>query len=78
MNKSERRSIIALPIIVLIAAGFAWAGSQDGYAVFGIPIFALCIALAFIIQWVAFIPAFVKQTEKFYDLVGQFACSAAV
>jgi len=70
MNKSERRSIIALPIIVLIAAGFAWAGSQDGYAVFGIPIFALCIALAFIIQWVAFIPAFIKQTEKFYDLVG--------
>jgi steroid 5-alpha reductase family enzyme len=70
MNESERRSLIALPIIVLIAAGFAWAGSQGGYTVFGIPIFAVCIALAFIIQWVAFIPAFINQTEKFYDLVG--------
>ena len=70
MNESERRSLIALPIIVLIAAGFAWAGSQGGYTVFGIPIFALCVALAFIIQWVAFIPAFINQTEKFYDLVG--------
>jgi steroid 5-alpha reductase family enzyme len=70
MNESERRSLIALPIIILIAAGFAWAGSQSGYTVFGIPIFALCVALAFIIQWIAFIPAFINQTEKFYDLVG--------
>lgn len=70
MNESERRAIITLPIIILIAAGVAWAGSQGGYTVFGIPIFTLCVALAFIIQWVAFIPAFIKQTEKFYDLVG--------
>jgi steroid 5-alpha reductase family enzyme len=70
MNKSEKRSLIALPIILLVAAFFAWAGSQGGYTIFGFPIFALCVALAFIIQWVAFIPAFIKQTEKFYDLVG--------
>ena len=70
MDKSEQRAIISLPIIILIAAGVAWAGSQGGYAIFGIPIFTLCVALAFIIQWVAFIPAFIKQTEKFYDLVG--------
>ncbi len=70
MNKSEQRSLIAFPIILLVAAVIAWAGSQGGYDVLGIPIFALCVALAFVIQWVAFIPAFIKQTEKFYDLVG--------
>jgi len=70
MDKSEQRSLIALPIILLFAAGIAWAGSQGGYTIVGIPIFALSIALAFVIQWVAFIPAFIKQTEKFYDLVG--------
>jgi len=28
------------------------------------------VILAFIIQWIAFIPAYVFQTEKFYDLTG--------
>ena len=70
MNKSNLRSIIFVLIIYSIAAVIAWAGSQSGYKFFGVPIFALCVALAFIIQWIAFIPAFMKQTEKFFDLVG--------
>ena len=70
MNKADRRAIIALPIILLVAALFAWAGSQGGYTVSGIPVFALCVSLAFVLQWIAFIPAFILQTEKFYDLMG--------
>jgi len=70
MNNADRRAIIALPIILLLAAFLAWAGSQGGYTVFGIPVFAISIALAFILQWLAFIPAFLMQTEKFYDLMG--------
>jgi len=70
MNKQDRTAIITIPIIVLFAAFIAWAGSQSSYVVYGIPLFALCMALAFIIQWIAFIPAYIKQTEKFYDLVG--------
>jgi steroid 5-alpha reductase family enzyme len=34
------------------------------------PLFALCVALAFIIQWIAFIPAYLLRTEKFFDLTG--------
>jgi steroid 5-alpha reductase family enzyme len=78
MNDRDRRAIIALPIVVLIAAGIAWAGSQGGYTVSGIPIFALCVALAFIIQWLAFIPAYLKQTEKFYDLIGSITYLSVV
>lgn len=70
MNKANRQAIIALPIILMVAALIAWAGSQGGYTVSGIPIFALCVALAFILQWIAFIPAYNLQTEKFYDLMG--------
>ena len=36
----------------------------------GIPLFALAVGLAFLIQWLAFIPAYVWQTERFYDLTG--------
>jgi steroid 5-alpha reductase family enzyme len=59
-----------LPIVLLIGLGFAWAGSQAGSTVLGMPIFGLCVAVAFLIQWVAFVPAFVLQSEKFFDLVG--------
>lgn len=70
MNKENRRAIIALPIVLIAAIGLAIAGSQGGSVVFGFPLFSLCIALAFIIQWAAFVPAFSKQTETFYDLTG--------
>jgi steroid 5-alpha reductase family enzyme len=33
-------------------------------------VFAVGVALAFIINWIAFIPAFARQTEIFFDLTG--------
>ena len=70
MSNENRRGIIATIIVILIAIGLAFAGSQGGHTVSGIPIFALCVAGALIIQWLAFIPAYMKQTEKFYDITG--------
>lgn len=70
MNEKTGRSLIAIFIVILIAIGLAAAGSDGGVRVTGLPLFALCVALAFIIQWLAFIPAFLRQTEKFYDLTG--------
>jgi steroid 5-alpha reductase family enzyme len=70
MKKEDRNSLIALPIVVLVGAGVAWAGSQGGGRVLGIPIFALAVGLAFLIQWLGFVAAYALQTEKFYDLTG--------
>lgn len=70
MNESERKALAAIPVVVLLGAGLAWAGSQDGATAGGIPVFALAVAAAFIIQWLAFIPAYLRQTERFYDLTG--------
>jgi len=58
------------PVLVLIGLLAAVAGSQGGVSVGGLPVFALCVGLAFLIQWLAFIPAFFFQTEKFFDLTG--------
>ncbi|KAA3646280.1 MAG: DUF1295 domain-containing protein [Chloroflexi bacterium] len=69
-NNTTQRSVIAIIIVLVIAAGVAWAGSQGGVQAFGIPLFALCVAVAFIIQWVVFIHAYVNQTEAFFDLTG--------
>ena len=70
MKKTDRNALIALPLVIAIGLGLALAGSQGGAAIFGIPLFAFAVGLAFVIQWVAFIPAYLLQTEKFYDITG--------
>lgn len=70
MNKENARGLITLPIVILIGALIAWAGSQGGSQFGGLPVFAICLGLAFLIQWVAFVPSFLAQTEKFFDLTG--------
>jgi steroid 5-alpha reductase family enzyme len=70
MSKTDRNALLAFPIVILIGLGIALAGSQGGASVFGIPIFALSVGLAFAIQWLAFIPAYLLQNESFFDLTG--------
>jgi steroid 5-alpha reductase family enzyme len=67
---NNRTSIIIFPILVLVGFLVALAGSQGSATLGGFPIFALAVALAFLIQWLVFIPAFIYQTEKFFDLTG--------
>jgi steroid 5-alpha reductase family enzyme len=70
MEKADRNALIALPIVILVALGVALAGSQRGYSVVGIPIFALGVGGVFLIQLLGFIAAYALRTEVFYDLTG--------
>jgi len=70
MNKENQNGLILFPLLILIGLGIAIAGSQSGTQVYGIPLFGLCVAFAFAIQWLVFIPSFLFQTEKFFDLTG--------
>lgn len=70
MKTTDRNTLIALPILILIGLLVALAGSQGGASIVGVPVFALSVGLAFLIQWLAFIPAYLLQTEKFFDLMG--------
>ncbi len=70
MQKQDKEAWIALPIIVFVGFLLALAGSQGGKSIAGLPIYGWGVLLAFVIQWLAFIFAYLKQTEKFYDLIG--------
>jgi len=70
MKTTDRNALIVFPILILIGFLVALAGSQGGSRIAGIPVFALLVGLAFLIQWLAFIPAYWRQTEKFFDLTG--------
>lgn len=74
----SRQAWLALPVILAIGAGMAWAGSRHGAEVAGWPVFALCGALAFGVNWVAFVPAWLAQTERYYDLVGSLTYGTLV
>lgn len=78
MDKTERTSLIIFPVLIVIAALFALAGSQGGSTLGGFPLFGLLVGLALLIQWLAFIPAYRLQTEKFYDLTGSLTYLSVV
>ncbi len=70
MKTTDRNAIIIFPVLIVIGLLVAVAGSQGGCRVAGIPVFALLVGLTFLIQWLVFIPAYWRQTEKFFDLTG--------
>lgn len=70
MRDTDGNRLIVLPIALVAVAGLAWAGSQGGVTVSGMPLFALLVALAVLIQWLAFVPAWMAKTERYYDLTG--------
>lgn len=60
----------AIAAAVSLGVLFALAGGDGGSRAHGVPVFALCVALAFAIQWIAFVPAYLLATERFFDAVG--------
>ena len=70
MTGLERKNLAAIPLILLIGGLIMWAGSQGGALVGGLPLFALCGLASFAINWAVFVPSYLAQTERFFDLVG--------
>ena len=68
--KADLKTVLVTPIVVLIGAGVAWAGSQGGVTTGGVPVFALIVAWAFLVQLVVFVPSYITKSERFYDLTG--------
>ena len=69
--KESIKSALVILLAIGFGAGIAIAGSQNGVVVFGgFPLFAFCVIMAFVINWIAFIPAYIFQTEKYFDLTG--------
>ena len=57
-------------IVLVLGTGLAWAGSQGGEMAFGWPVFAICAAVAFGLNWLVFVHAWTRQTEHYFDLTG--------
>lgn len=69
-SRSNTTSIITIVVVLIIGTLLAWAGSQGGATIGGFPLFAVAVIAAFAIQIIAFIPAAILKTERFFDLTG--------
>lgn len=69
-EESKRPTGLILLVVVVIGALVSWAGSDGGDRIGNVPVFVICGALAFGINWLAFIPSALAQTEHYYDLTG--------
>ena len=69
-ERTNSQIVVAIVIAVTIGAFISWAGSDGGDRYGALPVFALCGLLAFAINWLAFVPAALTQSEHYYDLTG--------
>ncbi len=70
MNKREKKYLVAIITEILIALGIAFVGSLYSAKIGNLPLFGILVGWAFLVNWIAFISAYKKQTEMFFDLTG--------
>jgi steroid 5-alpha reductase family enzyme len=70
MTDEKRRSLIGIILSVVVGALVMLAGSQGSATVGSIAVFAVCGVLAYIINWVVFVPSNLAKTEHYFDLTG--------
>lgn len=63
-------SAVGILAAIVIATLISIAGAQEGIELAGMPALFLFGLVAFAVQWLAFVPAFIFQTEKYFDLIG--------
>jgi len=56
--------------VVFVCTIIGFLGGAGSVYIFGLPLFGICVAIIFLIQWLSFIPAYLFRTERFFDLIG--------
>jgi steroid 5-alpha reductase family enzyme len=69
-GRPELLSVLGIAIAVALGLLTALIGAQGSQTLAGVPVFAIAVGLAFLVQWVAFVPAYLRQTERYFDLTG--------
>ncbi len=70
MTRAERTAILAMPAVLVVGATIGWMGSFGGGTILGLPAFGALYALAFLIQWIVFVPSYLLRSERFFDITG--------
>ena len=69
-ERTDKQVFTGIVFTIVIGALVSWAGSDGGDRFGRLAVFAICGALAFLVNWVVFVPSAMKKTEHYYDLTG--------
>ncbi len=64
------KSILVVIFVSAFALGFAYFAGENSVDLFGRSAFFICAIIALLVNWLAFIPSAIAQSDKFYDTVG--------
>lgn len=70
MTEQNRNSLLGIVASVAVGAVVVWAGSDGSSKIGSIAVFAVCGFLAYVINWVVFVPSNLAKTEHYFDLTG--------
>ena len=76
MTKSQ--SVMGIVASLIIGVLILVAGSQGSIIFDGLPLFAVCGAIGFVLHWIIFIPSYMLQTEHYFDLIGSLSYMVTV
>ncbi len=80
MNNSKSRALVVVSVSVLLTYAIVSATRNGSVELAHMSVISLCAVVAFAVQWLVFIPSYVYQTERFYDLTGSvtFVCLSII
>tara|TARA_Y100000389_G_C17463332_1_gene523448 strand:- start:1774 stop:2646 length:873 start_codon:yes stop_codon:yes gene_type:complete len=67
---NTKTASISIIISLILSALLINAGSQNSIMVNGLPLFAICAPIGFLLHWTFFIPSFALKTDHYFDLIG--------
>jgi len=72
------KPLAGIAIALCLSALLALAGSQGSVYSNGVPLFALCAGVGFVLHWLVFVPSYLLQSEHYFDLTGALSFLATV
>ncbi len=69
-NRSWGTALVTLVVSIGLSSAVCAALASGTRLALGIPVIWICAILAFALQWVAYVPALLFKTERYYDLTG--------
>lgn len=62
--------VVTVIAVTALSCALAWLVDDSGKVLLGLPLLVALALWAYSVQWLAFVPAYWRQTEHFYDLTG--------
>lgn len=65
-------------VVTVLALGLAVVVDDGAHSFAGVPLLAALALFGFVVQWLVYVPSFLRQTEHYYDLTGALTYASVI